>query len=154
MKGLCGTMKACADNLVAQGVKADSNQFNKQCRDPMQADWMKGCRDWTECNAYTDTVNRLTDLATKWDCCCEHQPYGSPSGGQNDKCCKLICDYLKTKTKMRDDHCKRAEGAKTDQCKNPPAFKPPASGASVPTGRGLPSGGPLIPGAGLTGGRR
>ena len=93
----------------------------------MQNQWMEACSDWTECNAYKDTVKRLNDLVKKWDCCCDTEGkgnHGSPTDTEeNQQCCRMICYYLRGAEAKKKDHCEKAKGADADQCKNAKGIK-------------------------------
>jgi RHS repeat-associated protein len=119
MKELCKKTQQCGKREARQrGMKLsdlDDQTLNKYCRDPMSNKWLADCGSWTECNAWKDSLKQFQQLAKDWDCCCDQQPYGSPSGGKNDECCKLICENLKNAENQAKDFCKDAEGKKNGE---------------------------------------
>jgi RHS repeat-associated protein len=93
-----GTLKKALEGATKVGEAAAQSGWNN---------WLRYCRDWTECNAYKDTVKRLSDLATKRNCCCDMigQNHGSPNGGEDDECCKIICARLRIAKGKLKEHC-------------------------------------------------
>jgi len=173
MKELCKKVRECVDNLANLSFNNDLSKVpdkdaKKKCNDPMLRKWMKDCEAWTECNAWTDSLQRFNDLKDKFDCCCDPKGnnHGSPSGDEkSEKCCPIVCNFIKIAERQKRKFCRNARGADGGKCKNaegiespvkppkplPEGMDPTKPGGGKPAGRpGVPQrpGSPLKPGAG------